>query len=691
MPKLFVSYSRSDTDFTVLLIERLRRIYNLPNVWYDDDLHGGVHWWKAILNEIAECDVFIYLLSNESVTSPYCQAEFTEAQRLQKPIVTVQIRDNTQLSDDLSEIQYVDMKRGLDDENLARLIRAINEQSALAKKRRTLWAPPTPMPTIPMHEEAASPARAEVNTPTLRMTIPTGATPLAHAGERTSFNSMIVTGGLAILALAIGILLLQAGNPTVAPASTATLEQTQTPVAQSTMPPATAVPQVAQANTATASPSSTLSRDEQTATVVVLTRQSASVETQVWIDITLTMLVATDTPTVTATPTLTPSPTPNATGTYESLQATVFYFQTMAAWTDTPTPTATHTPSLTPAPTYTPTATRTPSRTPTHTPSPTRTATRTPTQTPSATPTYTPTATRTPSRTPTHTPSPTRTATNTSTSTPSRTPTATRTPTYTPTPTITPTYTPSATLSPIQAAYVQAAEYDFEDGNDAWTPIEYEFDGVTMVLVPAGCFQMGSDNAELNEQPVHEQCFDEPFWIDKYEVTNAQFARFDGHIGRQRSWTGDERPVDSITWYEARDFCKLRDARLPTEREWEYAARGPDNLYYPWGNTWNPDNATWRGNSNAQTANVGSHPGGTSWVGALDMSGNVWDWVSTTLLPYPYTPDSEIEFEDEPFLRGVRGASWSDDNVYFLRAVARGRFQPDDAAPFIGFRCARSV
>ncbi|MCA9909111.1 MAG: toll/interleukin-1 receptor domain-containing protein, partial [Anaerolineae bacterium] len=297
MPKLFVSYSRSDTDFTVLVIERLRRIYNLPNVWYDDDLHGGVHWWKAILSEIAECDVFIYLLSNESVTSPYCQAEFTEAQRLQKPIVTVQIRDNTQLSDDLSEIQYVDMKRGLDDENLARLIRAINEQSALAKKRRALCAPPTSMPTIPMHEEAASPERAEVDTPTLRMTIPTGATPLVRAGKRASFNSMIVTGGLAILALAIGILLLQAVNPTVAPASTATLEQTE--ATQSTSPPVTAVPQIAQANTETATvspPPPTLSMDEQTATAVVLTRQSASVETQVWLDITLTMLAATDTP-----------------------------------------------------------------------------------------------------------------------------------------------------------------------------------------------------------------------------------------------------------------------------------------------------------------------------------------------------------------------------------------------------------
>lgn len=138
MTRLFISYSRVDLEFAERLVERLRRVYGLPNVWYDDELHGGVRWWQAITTRAAECDVFICLLSNESVTSPYCKAEFTEAKRLQKPIVTVQIRDKTRLSDDLSEIQYVDMKRGMNDDTLARLIRAINEQAALPKKRRAV-------------------------------------------------------------------------------------------------------------------------------------------------------------------------------------------------------------------------------------------------------------------------------------------------------------------------------------------------------------------------------------------------------------------------------------------------------------------------------------------------------------------------------------------------------------------------
>ncbi|MCA9909772.1 MAG: SUMF1/EgtB/PvdO family nonheme iron enzyme, partial [Anaerolineae bacterium] len=165
---------------------------------------------------------------------------------------------------------------------------------------------------------------------------------------------------------------------------------------------------------------------------------------------------------------------------------------------------------------------------------------------------------------------------------------------------------------------------------NTWQPVMRLFDGVEMVQVPAGCFWMGS--AELSDtMPPHEICFDAAFWIDRYEVTQGQFGDFNGVIVGDFSFLGENHPVDRIGWLEALKFCELRgmranaDVRLPTEAEWEYAARGPNSLRYPWGNEWNENYAVWTGNS-TKTADVGSHPEGASWVGALDMSGNVWEW-----------------------------------------------------------------
>jgi formylglycine-generating enzyme required for sulfatase activity len=91
------------------------------------------------------------------------------------------------------------------------------------------------------------------------------------------------------------------------------------------------------------------------------------------------------------------------------------------------------------------------------------------------------------------------------------------------------------------------------------------------------------------EQPASQVCFDEPFWIDKYEVTNAQY----GSTGCE-DWSSEpDQPRNCVSWFDTRDFCAARDAHLPTEAEWEYAARGPDALVYPWGNEWNSQLAVW--------------------------------------------------------------------------------------------------
>ena len=189
--------------------------------------------------------------------------------------------------------------------------------------------------------------------------------------------------------------------------------------------------------------------------------------------------------------------------------------------------------------------------------------------------------------------------------------------------------------------------------NADWTPITQEFNGVLMALVPSGC--LGTT------------CFDTPFWMDVYEVTNAQYGSA-GYFG------GPDKPRETITWYDAKAFCEARGARLPDEWEWEYAARGPDLLVYPWGNTFVDANAVYTNNNCGGTCDVGSRPGGVSWVGAQDMAGNVLEWMEND-----YDSTNKV----------MRGGSWYLSD-YAARAAVRPWLDPTYAYDSIGFRCARS-
>lgn len=245
-----------------------------------------------------------------------------------------------------------------------------------------------------------------------------------------------------------------------------------------------------------------------------------------------------------------------------------------------------------------------------------------------------------------------------------------QTPPFSPSPTILPGLTPVA-------------------ANTAWQPIQQAFDGVEMLLVPAGCFTMGSDSADDDEAPAHRQCLDQPFWIDRSEVTNAEF-------GSEGLFAGSDRPRDSVSWPEAATYCADRGARLPSEAEWEFAARGPDSLLYPWGAVFSPDVTHFAGNAGGQSAPVGSYPGGTSWVGALDMVGNLWEWTSTlydqSRYPYPYTAsDGREDVDDQNSFRVIRGGSLDNEATLMLAVTRKAKHPTGEWYGYVGFRCAMDL
>ena len=214
-----------------------------------------------------------------------------------------------------------------------------------------------------------------------------------------------------------------------------------------------------------------------------------------------------------------------------------------------------------------------------------------------------------------------------------------------------------------------------------------------------------------NEKPAHMVTVN-GFWIDRTEVTSAQYRQC-VEAGSCEPPTRDtyysdseydKHPVVYVTWHQASGYCEWADARLLTEAEWEYAARGPESLKYPWGNKFDgmrvnycdancefdwPDISVDDGYS--RTAPVGSYPEGASWSGALDLSGNVWEWTADWYDAnyYASSPSRNPTGPDAGVERVRRGGSWhySADGV---RGTSRFGVGPDNADNFQGFRCAKT-
>jgi serine/threonine-protein kinase len=220
-----------------------------------------------------------------------------------------------------------------------------------------------------------------------------------------------------------------------------------------------------------------------------------------------------------------------------------------------------------------------------------------------------------------------------------------------------------------------------------------------MVYIPAGTFRMGDTHGdgEDDERPAHRVSLP-AFWLDRTEVTNAQVARFakslrDSGQARRDTWVmeagKDHHPAVQIPWGIALAYCRWAGKRLPTEAEWEYAARGTDGRKYPWGTAWDDRRARFAGNRGSQgAAPVGSYPAGASPFGALDMAGNVWEWVSTVYRPYPYLPKDGREHSAMPERHVVRGGSWY-LNPWDLRSSNREFGEAGYRSVYIGFRCAQ--
>lgn len=219
--------------------------------------------------------------------------------------------------------------------------------------------------------------------------------------------------------------------------------------------------------------------------------------------------------------------------------------------------------------------------------------------------------------------------------------------------------------------------------NADWRPIIQTINGVEMVKVPAGCFTMGSLDGRRDERPATRVCIERPFWLDRTEVTNAQY-------GSDGPYPGPNRPRTNLTWFEARDHCRARGGRLPTEAEWEFAGRGPDGLYYPWGNILVEDRLNFD-KRQLEPSPVGSFPKGQSWVGAYDLSGNVWEWVNSQYRPYPYTAADGRESPDDLSAPRVFRGGWLSYVDRATSVVMRFRTAPDGRDWRIGFRCAMDL
>jgi sulfatase modifying factor 1 len=221
-----------------------------------------------------------------------------------------------------------------------------------------------------------------------------------------------------------------------------------------------------------------------------------------------------------------------------------------------------------------------------------------------------------------------------------------------------------------------------------------------MVVLKGGCFNMGNDQGLPDERPMHEVCLS-PFKMDKYEVTQAEFQSVMG-LDNPSHFSGAEFPVDSVTWFEADQYCKKLGKRLPTEAEWEYAARGGTTTHFYWGDTVKGDEANFCDKNCALNTRVVSIDDGYSGpappgrfpanpYGLYDMAGNLAEWTNDWMNEnyYRISPKDNPPGSHPTTAKAVRGGSW-ESTAGFLRSSNRAAYWVKMRNNAIGFRCVSS-
>ncbi|ULA59876.1 MAG: FGE-sulfatase domain-containing protein [Nitrospira sp.] len=224
-----------------------------------------------------------------------------------------------------------------------------------------------------------------------------------------------------------------------------------------------------------------------------------------------------------------------------------------------------------------------------------------------------------------------------------------------------------------------------------------------MAFIPAGEFAMGSDRGQNDEQPVHRVSV-KAFYLETQEVTVWRYAEFlvsqktDPPFKWNEATSGSHqnKPVVGVNWYDARDYCRWVGRRLPTEAEWELAARGTEGRMYPWGDTHptrghaNAGHTKWHGYDTL--TNVGQFELGKTPNGVYDLAGNLWEWVADwyDATYYQFSPRDNPSGPSAGPLRALRGGAWNND-AKSIRSANRAGYAPDARRNDVGFRCAKDA